>query len=137
MCFMIILISTGCKKEKNQDADLLNIRWILKSIQNTATNVSIDFPADASKNISIVFTDSLKTVLFNGLCNNGSGIYSYSPEKGEIRIENLKTTLIGCTYVSWETYTVQNLIDASRYNINGNLLGIYSKGDYNLFFQKE
>ncbi len=137
MCFMIILALTGCKKEKNQDAELLNIKWILKSIQKTSDNVSIDYPADASKNISIIFTDSLRTILFNGICNNGSGKYSYSPQKGEIKVENLMTTLIGCNYVAWETYTAQNLIDAFRYNIDGNILVIYSKGEYNLFFQKE
>jgi heat shock protein HslJ len=95
-----------------------------------------NFPSDATKSISIVFNNSSDVLSFSGLCNNGSGTYTYSSITGVIKVTDLATTLIGCKYVEWETYTVQNMYHASSYKINGNNLVIYSNSEYNLYFTK-
>ena len=133
-CFIIILVDFGCKKATINDADLLKVNWTLSYIQDTKTNTIKNYPSDASRNISIVFTDSLNILSFSGICNGGAGTYSYSPITGAIKITNLGTTLIGCKDVEWETYTVQNLNYAYSYKINDSSLVIYSSGAYNLYF---
>jgi heat shock protein HslJ len=134
--FIIILVGFGCKKASVKDADLLKIKWILSYIQDTKTNTITNFPRDASGKISIVFTDSLNVISFSGICNGGSGTYSYSSSTGAITISNLLTTLIGCKYVEWETYTIQSLYKAFSYKINGDTMVIYSNGAYNLYFNQ-
>lgn len=130
----IIVFSSGCKKTSHKDPELLNTTWILSYIQDTKTQTVTYYPGDATKRISIVFDESPEIVSFSGVCNNGSGKYTYSPITGGIKISDLGTTLIGCKYVEWETYTVQNLYYASRYKIDGNDLVIFSGGAYNLYF---
>lgn len=132
--FILILLGFGCKKENLKDADLLKTKWILSYIQDTKTNAITNYPSDAARKISIVFTDSLNILSFSGICNGGAGTYSLSSNSGEIKFTNLGTTLIYCKYAEWETYTVQNLFYASRYKIDGNDLAIYSNGAYNLYF---
>jgi heat shock protein HslJ len=126
----------ACKKDNLKDDDLLNTKWILSYIQDTKTNAITHFPSDATKSISIVFNNSSDVLSFSGLCNNGSGTYTYSSITGVIKVTDLATTLIGCKYVEWETYTVQNLYYASSYKITGNNLVIYSDGAYDLYFMK-
>lgn len=136
ICFMIVLVDFGCKKENLKDADLLNNKWILFQIQDTKTNAITHYPSDAARKISIVFSDSSNDIGFSGVCNGGAGKYSCTSSTGEIKITDLFTTLIGCKYDEWETYIVQNLHYAFSYKINGNDLVIYSNGAYNLYFGK-
>lgn len=128
----MILVGFGCKKANEKDADLLKVKWVLSHIQDTKTNAIMNYPGDASRKISIVFTDSLNIISFNGICNGGWGIYSYSASTGAIKITDLCTTLIYCG--EWEGYAIQNLDSASSYKINGSSLEIYSDGSYNLYF---
>ena len=132
--FVIILVGFGCEKSNEKDADLLKINWTLSYIQDTKTNKITNYPSDASRKISIVFTDSLSVISFNGICNGGEGTYSYSSSTGAIKISGIVTTKIYCKYAEWEGYAGQNLYDAFRYKIYGNNLVIYSKGAYNLYF---
>jgi hypothetical protein len=134
---LIFISSFGCKKENHTDADLLKAKWILSHIQNAKTNVITQYPSDAAKTISIEFSNTSDIISFWGICNGGPGTYTYSSVTGEIKVTDLITTLIGCKYVEWETYTVQSLYYASSYKINGNDLVIYSNGEYNLYFTKE
>jgi heat shock protein HslJ len=132
--FILILVGFGCKKAAVNDANLLKTKWILSYIQDTKTNAITNYPSDAERKISIVFTDSLNIVSFSGICNGGAGTYSYSSINGTIKITNLGTTLIDCKYAEWEGYTIQNLYAAFRYKIIGSSLEIYSNGAYNLYF---
>jgi heat shock protein HslJ len=130
--FILILVGTGCKK--TADADLLKVKWVLSYIQDTKTNAITNYPSDAARKISIVFTDSLNVISLSGVCNGGWGTYSYSLSTGAIKISGILTTAIACKYVEWEEYTTQNLDSASSYKINGNNLVINSNGAYNLYF---
>jgi heat shock protein HslJ len=131
------MIGFGCRKANEKDADLVKVKWELSYIQDTKTNEIKNFPEDATKKISIDFTDSLNILSFSGICNGGTGTYSYSSDKGEIKFANIGTTLIGCKYSEWEGYTIQNLYEAFRFEINGRNLGIYSNGKYNLHFTQK
>jgi hypothetical protein len=84
--FIIILGGFGCRKTIEKDANLLKTKWILSYIQDTKTNAITDYPSDAARKISIVFTDSLNIVSFSGICNGGGGTYSYSSINGTIKI---------------------------------------------------
>lgn len=137
--FLLLIFAScfGCEKENHKDADLLKAKWILTYIQDTNTNVFTQYPSDAAKTISIEFSNTSDDISFWGICNRGSGTYTYSSVTGEIKVTDLITTLIGCKYVEWEAYTVQNLYYASNYKINGNDLVIYSNGEYNLYLTKD
>jgi len=132
---LIIISCFGCKKDSLKDTDLLSTIWILSYIQDTKTQAITNYPIDATKKISIVFNDPSDIISFSGICNGGAGTYTYS-SSGEIKVADLITTLIGCKYVEWETYTVQSLYYASSYKISGNNLAIYTSGAYNLYFTK-
>lgn len=136
--FILVIIITcfGCKKDSLNDTDLLKTTWLLSYIQDTKTQAITNYPGDATKKISIVFSDSSNDIGFSGVCNGGAGTYTYSSITGEIKVTDLITTLIGCKYVEWETYTVQSLYYASSYKINGNNLTIYTSGTYNLYFTR-
>jgi heat shock protein HslJ len=133
---VIIIPCFGCKKDNLNDTDLLKTTWILSNIQDTKTQAITNYPSDATKKISIVFNDTSDIILFSGICNGGAGTFTYSSITGEIKVTDLITTFIGCKYVEWETYTVQNLNYAASYKIDGNDLIIYSNGAYNLYFTK-
>jgi heat shock protein HslJ len=135
--FILILVGYGCKKTVVNDADLLKVKWVLSYIQDTKTNAIRNYPGDAARKISIDFTDSLNVISFSGICNGGSGTYSFSTTNGTIMIKGLATTQIGCQFVEWEEYTIQNLYHAFRYKIIGNNMVIYSNGSYNLYFSKD
>jgi heat shock protein HslJ len=132
---IVILFGIGCEKVAVKDSDLLNTTWILSYIQDTKTKAITNYPNDAARIISIVFTDSLNIFSFSGVCNSGAGKYSYSSSTGTIKI-SVGTTFIYCKYVEWEEYTTQNLSNAYSYKIDGNNLIIYSNGLYNLYFTK-
>ena len=136
--FLLVIIGTfiECKKDSIKDSDLLDAKWTLSYIQDTKTHAITHYPGDTARKISIVFNDSSDIVSFFGVCNGGAGTYTYSSIAGEIKITDLITTLIGCKYVEWETYTIQNLYYASRYKIDGTELVIYSGSTYNLYFNK-
>ena len=133
---MVVMFGFGCKKREVKDQGLLEYKWVLNYIQDTRNNEVINYPGDAARKITIVFDDSSGIISFKGICNDGSGSYSFTSIAGEIKITNMMTTLIGCKYVEWETYTVQNLYYATGYKINGDNLTIYSTGEYNLYFTK-
>jgi heat shock protein HslJ len=133
--FIMFLVGFGCKKENLKDADLLKTKWSLSYIRDAKTNAITNYPSDAARKISIVFTDSLDVISFSGICNGGAGTYSYASSTGMIKI-SVGTTLIYCKYVEWEEYATQNLNAAFSYKINGNNLVIYSNGVYNLYFTK-
>lgn len=134
---LVIIISCfGCKKDSLNDTDLLKTTWILSYIQDTKTQAITNYPSDAAKTISIEFNNTSDIISFWGICNGGSGTYTYSSVTGEIKVTDLITTLIGCKYVEWETYTVQSLYYASSYKISDHNLAIYTSGAYNLYFMK-
>src|SRR5512136_2541384 len=113
---LVIIISCfGCKKDNRNDTDLLETTWTLSYIQDTKTQAITNFPGDATKKISITFSNSSNEIGFSGICNGGTGTYIYSSVTGEIKVTDLGTTLIWCKYVEWETYTVQSLYYASSY----------------------
>ncbi len=136
--FVVVLIGTGCHKESfnNDQLSLLKTKWILSYIQDTRTNAVINYPNDATKVISIVFSDSSNVVSFKGVCNSGQGKFSISSINDSIKITLLGTTKIACKYVEWESYTTTNLYNAFKYKINGGNLEVYSKGAYNLYFKQ-
>jgi heat shock protein HslJ len=136
--FILAIITScfGCKKDSLSDTDLLKTKWLLSYIQDTKTQAITNYPSDAAKTISIEFTDASNIVFFRGICNVGSGTYTYSSITDEIKVTDLITTEIYCKYYEWETYTVQNLYYASSYKLDGGDLVIYSNGAYNLYFTK-
>jgi heat shock protein HslJ len=136
---LIILLFCGpsCRKTESVSPELVGTKWILATIKDTKTNTVLTFPNDASRKISINFTDSLNTLAFSGICNAGTGTYSVSTEQGTLSVQDLGTTKIYCKYAEWESYTVQNLNSAFGYKINGTTLTVYSGGDYNLNFISE
>jgi hypothetical protein len=132
-------IGYGCKKESSQieqvrQTSLLKTKWILSYIQDTKTNERINYPNDDTKKIFIIFTDSLNTLLFSGVCNSGQGLYSFSSSNDSLNVNGVGTTKIACINVVWEEYVVTNLTDAYHYKIIDNTLVIYSRGAYNLYF---
>jgi heat shock protein HslJ len=138
MIAVLLIMSSGCKKDKDkQDKDLINTKWTLEYLQNSGTKVRNYFPATEQKKISIIFTDSLNTMLFSGICNDGSATYSYTQGTGELSIHDLKLTLILCSNVTWENNTAQYLLNAQRYEIKNDSLTIASKSGYDLHFSKK
>ena len=135
-CFVLGVTVSGCKKESPKQPSLLNTNWTLSYIQDTKSNAVTNYPAAQSNKIIIDFTDSSNIVSFKGICNTGTGKYSFSPS-GNLKITDLATTKIACPDVEWEGYTVQSLQEAYSYSINGNSLVIYSNGAYNLYFLSE
>ncbi len=132
-CFVMVVIASGCKKESTKQPSLLNTQWVLSYIQDTRSNAVTNYPADQSRKIIVNFTDSANIVSFTGICNTGTGKYSFSAS-GTLKITDLGTTKIACQDVEWESYTVQSLQEAYSYSINGNSLVIYTNGNYNLYF---
>ncbi len=135
-CFILILAGFSCKKANEKDAGLLKVKWVLSYIKNTKTNAITNYPGEASRKISIVFSDTTNNIEFSGVCNEGRGTYSYSFNTGAIKITDLFTTQIGCQFGEWETYTLQSLSSSLNYKIDGNDLVIYTSGEYNLYFTK-
>ncbi len=130
------LIAPCCKKDNPPVADAAfgNNEWVLSYIQDVNSNLITYFPGDAAKKITIVFTDSLNIMTFSGICNSGSGTYTYSPANTTLVVTDIVTTKIACKYVVWEAYVVQNLYKTVSYQISGSNLTIYTNGDYNLHF---
>jgi len=133
---LILICCFGCKKDNLNDTDLLKTKWTLSYIKDTKTQAITNFPSDAAKTISIEFTDESNLLFFRGICNVGSGTYCYSSITDKIKVTDLITTEIYCKYYEWETYTLQNLYNASNYILNGTELVIFSTGAYNLYFTK-
>lgn len=134
--FVISLIIFSCEKEDHPDGDLQKTKWELSYIQDTKTGVITQYPGDAAKIISIEFTGTSDRLYFSGICNVGSGSYTYSSVTGEIKITELITTEIYCKYYEWEMYTLQNLYSAIYFKISNNSLIIYSAGANDLCFTK-
>jgi heat shock protein HslJ len=136
LIIIIISIGIGCEKGHLTDSDLLDCDWVLTHIQDTRTNVSTVYPADALRSISIHFYSTSDMMFFTGECNSGSGKYEFTSLPGELIISDIAITEIGCTYNNWESYVVHNLQNNSGYRITGNKLDIYSNSTYNLYFTK-
>jgi heat shock protein HslJ len=133
--FMVVIITfcTGCKKENEPENGLFKTKWTLFSIQNTVTDSITAFPAESERKITLVFTDSLNILLFNGVCNNGSGTYSLTTIPHEITISDIITTEIGCKYGEWEGKVTQILHNAFNYSVYWPNLVIVSN-DRAMFF---
>jgi heat shock protein HslJ len=126
--FLILLFLIGCERKDTSVQPLLKTQWFLSSIQNTKTNEITNFPTNLSPHEYIIFTDSLNTLKAGGVCNGCIGAYS-------INSDLISTTGLTCTQIycsKWEDYFFDNLDSMFHYEINGNLLTIYSKGTYNL-----
>jgi heat shock protein HslJ len=136
-CLVLVFIVAGCKKESSKQPTLINTQWVLSYIQDTKSNVINNYPADESKKIVIDFTNLSNVISFNGICNSGSGKYSFSASTGTVEITDIATTKIACKYVEWEGYTIQSLNKAYSYKVNGSNLTFYTNGDYNLYFIKK
>jgi heat shock protein HslJ len=134
-CFVLVVISSGCKKESTKQPSLINTNWTLSYIQDTKSSAITNYPANQPKKIIIEFSGTSDVISFTGICNTGTGKYS-SSATGRLKITDLGTTKIACPDVEWESYTVQSLQEAYSYSINGNNLVISSNGDYNLYFIK-
>lgn len=132
---VIILSVSGCKKsDESHGSGIMDVTWRLEYLVNTQNSSRLDFPADEPNKITIVFTDSLNTMLFSGICNSGSGVYTLSVKNDELTIKDIKTTLIHCRNIIWESYAVSNLENAESFSVNGDNLVIYTSGDYDLYF---
>jgi len=124
----------SCRKTESDNSDLIGTKWTLSTVQDTKANTVLAFPDDASRKISIVFTDSLNTLIFSGICNGGTGSYSINSDQGTLTVLNLGATKIYCKYAEWERYTLENLNTSFSYKMSGTNLTVYSNGDYNLSF---
>lgn len=134
---IIILSSLSCKEDTSTDQPaLVKTKWILSFIRSNESNATTYYPTDASKEIMIVFTDSVNVMTFSGICNIGGGTYTYSSKTGTLEVKDIVTTKIACKYVEWEGYTIQSLDSSYSYKINGDNLMINSHGAYNLYFNK-
>jgi heat shock protein HslJ len=132
--FISLFCGSSCRKSIMNDSELIGTTWTLSAVYDTKTGNELTFPADASRKITVVFTDSLNMVAFTGICNAGTGTYSVLPDQQTLNVLNLGSTKIYCKYAEWETYTIQNLNSAFRYTIKGTTLTVYSTGDFNLTF---
>lgn len=138
-CLVLVLWTAGCKKEKQNEENestLVNTTWVLSHIEDTGTKAVTYFPGNASGKVSIVFSGTSDVITFTGICNSGTGKYTYSLS-GEIKITDLGLTKINCVYVEWEGYASLSLAGAHQYTVNANNLVIYSNGPYNLYFTKQ
>jgi META domain. len=137
LCFISVLIISGCKKESQKQPPLLNTKWELSYVQDPKTKSVIYYPAVETIKIVVSFTDSVNVVSYTGICNTGQGTYSYSEASGTLEVQNISSTKVACKFIEWESYTTQSLSEAYGYEINGNSLTIYSNWEYNLFFTKK
>jgi heat shock protein HslJ len=134
---LLVIITISCRKEKESaGSDLKNIKWSLAYVSSTSTNQKIFFPLPEPDRITIILSDSLNTLLFKGICNTGSGKYSLSAMNKELKISDLKLTLVSCANIIWESYAANGLTGAQSYDLKGDSLTIFSNSAYNLHFSK-
>lgn len=134
--FMVVSILSGCKKDTKEPSAFLNTEWNLSYIQNISTKLTFNFPADADRRISLVFTDA-GVVVFTGVCNDGTGNFTYVPVdtyRSTLTVTDLSSTKVSCTHVDWEENTLESLGKAYKYEITGNSMTITTTGNFNLFF---
>lgn len=133
----IILLVQSCKKGNDSGGSgIVNTTWQLEYLINTRDKSRLDFPADEQNRITISFTDSLNTLMFTGICNSGSGFYYISQKNNELTIEDIKITLIHCRNIIWESYAIDNLEKAASFTAHDNVLTVYTKGEYDLYFSR-
>jgi heat shock protein HslJ len=138
IAFILGLIISGCKKDKQDPSPFLNSEWTLSVIENISTKVKFNFPADADNKIILIFPNT-GVMDFTGICNTGTGdftIVPFSETLGTLTITNLVLTKVACPYVEWEGYVSQSLGKAYKYEITGNTMVITTTGDFNLHFTK-
>ena len=135
LVFIIVCFSAGCKKNRT-DENLINKTWVLDHIEDIQSKAVTPFPVGLNP-IMIDFTDSSNVVTFKGVCNTGSGKYSYSVISMKINISDLTLTKVACIGIDWESYASQNMVNSYKYSINGNTLEIFTHGNYNLFFTRQ
>jgi heat shock protein HslJ len=133
--FMVI----GCKKDEPTEAPLfLDTVWTLTYIQNVSTKLGFNFPSDAARKITVVFSGGL--VGINGICNTGTGNFTlieFDSTLGTLTVTDLSSTKVNCDYSEWEGYLLQSLGKAYKYEITGSSLDITTTGDFNLRFIEE
>jgi heat shock protein HslJ len=137
IAILLVIGTFSCRKEKESaGSELTNMKWSLVYISSTSTNQKISFPLPEPDRITIIFSDSLNTLFFKGICNNGSGKYSLSTTNRELKISDLKLTLISCANIIWESYAANGLTGAQSYDLKGDSLTIFSNNAYDLHFSK-
>jgi heat shock protein HslJ len=133
------LMVIGCKKDRPKEAPLFSDTvWTLTSIQNVSTKLMFNFPSDAARKITVVFSDG--QVGITGICNTGTGNFTsvqFDSTLGTITVTDLSSTKVNCDYSEWEGYVLQSLGKAYKFEISGSSLDISSTGDFNLHFVEE
>jgi len=136
VCSMLVITAFSCKKndEANKQVNPLLIKsWTLTSIQNTKTNLMINYPDSLSYQQFLNIRDSI-SLLFEG-CGGNQGNANYSVNNNTIKLSDIKILHMDfCMNDQWNDYFFNNLESAYQYNVTENKLIIYSKGDYNLYF---
>ncbi len=130
LCFLLLFF-ISCKKKDNTstNSDLVYNRWVLSSFQDIKTHV-ITNCTDTLE--SLIFKDSINMVRVNYSGNSCSG--SYSINNNAISIGTLNCSgLNDCVTCPWQIF-LNNIDSAFQYNVNNNILTLYSKGTYNLNF---
>lgn len=133
------LMVFSCKKESPKEPPpFLDTEWTLTYIENVSTKLKFNFPGDAEKKITLIFSDGLIT--FNGICNTGAGNFASIPfdsTLGTLTVTDLGATKVNCAYSEWEGYVIQSLDKAYKYLITGNSITITTTGDFNLTLIQE
>ncbi|HEX2974768.1 MAG TPA: META domain-containing protein [Bacteroidales bacterium] len=133
----LFIVLQSCKKANESGASgIINTSWRLEYLIRTTDKSKLDFPADEPNRITIAFSDSLNTLMFNGICNSGSGFYDIVQKNNQLTIRDIKITLIHCRNIIWESYAVENLEKAASFSVKDNVLIIYTRGEYDLYFSK-
>lgn len=122
-----------CKNDDSngKETEITGKIWKLEYIENTTSHFLLFFP-DIPEKITIEFAAG-KQLLFEGICNHGTGSYAIENEK--LTISSLMITKIFCDNSHWETVAVSNLLQASSAELMEGKLIISSKGDFNLIFK--
>ena len=131
--FSIMFVLLSCKKDEQQTNKELINTWKLVSISNTTNNETTLLPEDINY-LSLTFVDST-IIEARSVCNSGFGEYSINNSTISIDIFFTKMACTnGINYPDWETWFNSNLNKASRFEVSGKLLTIYSEGSYILNF---
>lgn len=129
--YLLLLLLTACEKDPSemQPASLVN-SWRLVLAEKTATNELFENPNPGAPSITFVKDSSIRC--FGG-CNHGGGRYVIDNEQITIRCSFTRMACIPDQIMDWEI-VFYNINSAESYKIEGNLLTIYSTGEYNLIF---
>ena len=134
--FLLILfiVATSCESEHIQQKPLINTRWTLIALQSTSDNSYASYPETLKKQ-SVIFKDSVNTMLISGICNACTGTFSMS--SGGINTTVAGCTKIYCDGVEWEQLLLTNLKNTYSYIVGNNSMTLLSSGGYNLIFSAD